>query len=292
MKIFEKNPCSDHLLIYAKFTLDFSSKIIYSGTVTDRDAMLPIINCQWAKATDLDLENYRQGTHSMLSRITVPSIVYCKDARCTHDQHRHLIDVYYASICNVLTDVSKLTVPTTRFKCSQDFIVPGFNKYLKELHYEARAHYLNWRNAGRPRTGESHSDMRVSRLRFKYAYLQCRANEDMMRADALAYSLKSKDSTSFWKDVRNMANSKIPLASEVRDAVGSGKITDMWQSHYSELLNSVHDTSLKSFVSKHIDTLSSDSIDSISSGDVSEGLKNTKLGKSTGIDGLIIIIFI
>ena len=26
MKILEKSPCSDHLPIYAKFTLDFSSK--------------------------------------------------------------------------------------------------------------------------------------------------------------------------------------------------------------------------------------------------------------------------
>ena len=85
-----------------------------------------------------------------------------------------------------------MTIPTTRFKCSQDFIVPGFNEHLKELHCEARAQYLIWRDAGRPRTGESHSDMRVSRLCFKYAFRQCRANEDMMRADALTHSLKSK----------------------------------------------------------------------------------------------------
>ena len=60
----------------------------------------------------------------------------------------------------------------------------------------------------------------------------------------------------------------------------------MWQIHYSELLNSVHDTSSKSFVSEHIDAVSSESIVLISSGDVSEGLKDTKLGKSPGIDGL------
>ena len=52
------------------------------------------------------------------------------------------------------------------------------------------------------------------------------------------------------------------------------------------MLNSVHDTSSKSFVSEHIDAVSSESIVSISSGDVSEGLKDTKLGKSPGIDGL------
>ena len=83
-----------------------------------------------------------------------------------------------------------------------------------------------------------------------------------------------------------MANSKIPQASKVGDVVGSDKITDMWQTHYFELLNSIHDTSSKSFVSEHIDAVSSESIISISSGDVSEGLKDTKMSKSPGIDGL------
>ena len=83
-----------------------------------------------------------------------------------------------------------------------------------------------------------------------------------------------------------MANSKFSPASKVGDAVGSPKITDMWQTHYSELLNSVHDTSSNSFVSEHIDVVSTESIVSISSRDVSEGLKDTKLGKSPGIDGL------
>ena len=160
------------------------------------------------------------------------------------------------------------------------------------MHCEAGAQYLNWRNASSPRTGESHSDMRVSRLRFKYAFRQCCASEDMMRSGALANSLKSKDSTSFWKDVRKMTNSKFPLASKAGDAVGSAKTTDMWQTLYSELLNSVHDISSKSFVSEHIDAVLSESIVSISSGDVSEGLKDTKLGKSPGIDGLAAVHYV
>ena len=88
-----------------------------------------------------------------------------------------------------------------------------FNKYLKDLHCEARAQYLNWRIAGRPRTEESHSNMRVNRLCFKYY--------------GFRVSLKCKDSTSFWKHVRKIANSKIPPASKVGNNVGSAKITDM-----------------------------------------------------------------
>ena len=61
-----------------------------------------------------------------------------------------------------------------------------------------------------------------------------------------------------------MANSKILLASKVGDAVGSAKITDMWQTHYFELFNSVHDTSSKRYVSEHIVAVSSKCIVSIS----------------------------
>ena len=90
--------------------------------------------------------------------------------------------------------------------------------------------------------------MRNSKLRFKYAFRQCRANEDMIWADALAHALYGRDFTSFWKDVRKMASSKIPLATKVGDAVGNADITAMWQAHFSELLNSVYDTSSNSFV--------------------------------------------
>ena len=91
--------------------------------------------------------------------------------------------------------------------------------------------------------------------------MHCRAYEEMMRDDALAHALHvySRDSTSFWKDVRKMANTKIPLATKFGDAVGTADITVMWQTHFSELLNSVHDTSSKNFVCEHVDAVLPDS---------------------------------
>ena len=117
--------------------------------------------------------------------------------------------------------------------------------------------------------------MRVSRLRFKYVLRQCRANEEMMRADALAHSLSSRDSTSFWKDVGKMANNKVPLASKVENAVGNHEITDMWKIHFSDLLNSVHNTDSKGFVSNHIDAVDSESHITITASDVLNSLKET-----------------
>ena len=88
------------------------------------------------------------------------------------------------------------------------FIVPGYNEYVKELHGSARSSYLLWKQSGKLRRGDvTECDMQTSRLKSKYAFRQCRNNEEMMRADALACSLYCKVSVGFWKDVRKLNSS-------------------------------------------------------------------------------------
>ena len=98
--------------------------------------------------------------------------------------------------------------------------------------------------------------------------------------------LKNKNSTAFWKDVQKMTSSNIPLASKVGDAVDNEQITDMWHHHFSEILNSVHNTDSKSFVCDHIDSVFPKSKMLIDASAIIESLKEIKLGKSAGIDGL------
>ena len=74
IKILDKSPCSDHLPIYAKLKLDIDLSVIASISVPASDVTFPIINFQWAKATDVDVENYHHGTQSWLSYITIPEV--------------------------------------------------------------------------------------------------------------------------------------------------------------------------------------------------------------------------
>ena len=113
-----------------------------------------------------------------------------------------------------------LHIPSSNFRCSQDYVVPGFNEHLKDLHDKARQYYVIWRDASKSMKDATQSDMRVSRLHFKYASKFCCANENMHRADALAQSLKDRNSISIWKDVQKIASSKIPLATKVGCAEG------------------------------------------------------------------------
>ena len=196
------------------------------------------------------------------------------------------IDTYYSCICDTLTVASKVHIPSCNFRCLQYYVVPGFNEHVKDLHDTARQYYLVWRDAGKSRNDETHSDMRRSRLQYKYALRLCRAKKDMHRADALALSLKDRNSASFWKDVRKMASSKISLATKVGGAIGDEQISDMWHHSFSDLLNSVHNTNSKSFISEHIDDMLPKTAISISAGDVRDILKEVKMGKSAGLDCL------
>ena len=171
------------------------------GSESKNCSTVPAINYQWSKATDVDIDNYYRGTHMILKFIVIPSAIYCTDVDCKHAGHIRDIDTYYDNICDTLVVVSKKHIPSSTFKCSSDYIVPGFNEHLKDLHEKARQCYLQWKASGRSRSDHTHAEMRVSRLQFKYTLRHCRANETLMRADALANALKNKNSTTFWKDV-------------------------------------------------------------------------------------------
>ena len=81
----------------------------------------------------------------------------------------------------------------------QDYIVPGWNDYVKEAHTEARYYYILWRYMGKPKHGLVCELMRKTRLHFKYLLRQCQQREDMARADAMVNQCKLKMPSVFGK---------------------------------------------------------------------------------------------
>ncbi len=96
-------------------------------------------------------------------------------------------------------------------KCKQNWVIPGWNDHVAELHLNARDCYLIWRNNSKPRHGPEHEDMKLSRARFKLALRECRRNEELMKAAAVANKLKHNDCAGFWKEVHTHCK-KAPLS--------------------------------------------------------------------------------
>ena len=102
----------------------------------------------------------------------------------------------------------------------------------------------------------------------------------------MAKSLSNNDTVNFWKHAKEKRNKAVPLASNVGGSTGSRDITDMWQQHYSALLNSVNDPGKRREVDCLLDFGQGVSAVTISPSQVTESIKVLKLGKSCGSDGI------
>ena len=67
----------------------------------------------------------------ILKTIDVPSAIFCKNVNCKLDHQNSDIDGYYTSICDALLVASREHIPSSNFRCSQDYVVPGFNEHLR-----------------------------------------------------------------------------------------------------------------------------------------------------------------
>ena len=61
---------------------------------------------------------------------------------CISLEHRHEIDVFYSYICEVLHCSSQNSIPSSKSSDCRNYIVPGFNDYVKDLYNVARSDYV------------------------------------------------------------------------------------------------------------------------------------------------------
>ena len=145
----------------------------------------------------------------MLGRIDINKDAFtCCEPNCNNVEHQHDIDwAYkqyeydydYTQIIHALHDAGAKCIGVG--KCKQHWIIPGWDDHVAELHMNAGECYIIWRNNSKPRHGPEYEGTKLSRARFKLALRECRRNDELMKADAVANKLKHNDCTGFWKEV-------------------------------------------------------------------------------------------
>ena len=148
----------------------------------------------------------------------------------------------YASIVSALKKCSHAFVSTGKHTV-KDFIVPGWNEQVQELHDAARNAYLTWREIGKPRQGDVFIMMKLSRSKFKYALRKCKRDKETIIADNIAEQLCQKDDRDFWKNIKQMTNKKVKLPTNIDGVHGDNDIVSMWKQHYAAIFNSVENSS-------------------------------------------------
>ena len=71
--------------------------------------------------------------------------------------------------------------------------------------------------------------MLIARWRFKLALKQCKANEDKLRAEAIASQLKDKKVVSFWRDVQMIKCTRNKLPNRIDEALNEKDVADLWK---------------------------------------------------------------
>jgi len=110
----------------------------------------------------------------------------------------------------------------------------------------------------------------------------------MVRADAYAQSLNSKDYGQFWTDIRKGNSKKVTkYAHEVDGCTGDTAIARRWRFHFEQLYNRTVDVETKDQVTSRLTDYSlADSVFAISVNDVCDALRKQMCGKACGPDDI------
>ena len=102
--------------------------------------------------------------------------------------------------------------------------------------------------------------MRPFKIKFKYVLRQRKQNEDDIMATEHAKSLMNKHINSFWSGIQKSHNSSLTLATIVNQYTGESNIAEIWQDHYTAILNNVQNSKYWKNVNEQIGQISTDSI--------------------------------
>lgn len=238
---------------------------------------------KWDLVSDDDCQYYKRNTEKALSTIDLDhDLILCDDVKCQNTSHKAAIDRMYKATISSLSESSDFLLRQAKHRDRQ---LPGWNEYVKHFHQLARDNFLLWRSSGSQRQGHLYQQMRASRSRFKLAIRQCKQDKMRHAADSIAKKLLHKDKV-FWRDVKQMQGNITPsTAATVSGVSGSEEICEMWQNHYSNLLNSTKDYSKKHDVLSSLENLSpKDSVDRITSTEIRNAIKLLSKGKACGHD--------
>ena len=136
---------------------------------------------------------------------------------------------------------------------------------------------------GKPRQGSLFELRKRTRARFKCALRFIKSNEESLRRESLAKKLSNKDVKDFWKEIRYLNNSNMPLPNVIDEVHGVNNIVEMWDDHYNDLFNCLQDKRNASALFNSFE-FCQDMI--VSSDNVISAINRLDCNKSNGFDGI------
>jgi len=205
-----------------------------------------------------------------------------------------MIDNYYQNVMTCIKTAIQMNIPhSVKADNHNVHAVAGWNDIVRDEHDAARAAFVDWVAADKPRQGPVFVLMNRSRAAFKLAMLYCKQHEDMIRADNLANSIADKEYGAFWKHVHKQQKGKaVNYAAVVGGCAGEKEIAVMWGHHFEQLYNSIQDDQSKNSFYECLDNSDGGVKFTISEHDLLVCIGKQKKGKSVGLDNIAMEAFI
>ena len=131
INIHDRLPCSDHLPSSVSF--DFNCEPIVTSTpIIENQEKQSNVTFSWAKATTIDIEQYRAVTFELLKNMNLLPAITCDDCNCKSAEHKLQINQFYMQLCAVLEKTSRDCIPSFTVDSFRDYIIPGFTEHVKK----------------------------------------------------------------------------------------------------------------------------------------------------------------
>ena len=213
------------------------------------------------------------------------SVPICSDCNCNNTDHLSALKNAYDKFTNSLILSGKKVCSSTRTtNTSRRKSIPGWSQYVKDNHDTAIDSYRTWRDNGKPRQGPIFVNYNRSKLNYKYAVRAVKRNAETVKADNAANKLCNNDYSGFWKAVSKFNNNNVVLPQQIGCTIGEKNICNKWKSHFSNVYNSVSDSSDNVFHKINVNHISVDSGLWFSDAQMLIALSGLKFNKSCGYD--------
>lgn len=274
---------SDHKPLF----VTFKDLIVVANINNDKSNLVKPANLpDWSKADIASVNNYKQVLNDALKKVCIPKI-NINNVDIENKEILDNIDIYYNDIINCIKFASEKCIPVKHVVHSE-YVIPGWNEYVKEKHTIARYAYNEWLQCGKPKYGFEYEEMYKSRAQFKYALRYCKNHDSEFRSNAYAEAIRKNDYASFWKSVAKSNNSSAnKYAINIDGCIGDDNIAERWREYFCDLYN-CHDNnaSKQAFDNRLKLALSNVKDVTLSIDDVTTTCCNLKRGKSPGPDGI------
>ena len=225
-------------VLYDHFPITFTVNFQFDNCQNDPPVEINTpqsIKCvPWERLNGIDKGKYEVNTEIKFCETFWGHLFQCPNlSNCKNEECKRNLDIAYKFLTENL------------LKCSDEFtrkkvkrknkVVPGWNDYCKDVHKIARTSFLEWRAAGKPRSGHSLEIMKNTRLNFKNALQNCKNNEINLRNSKVKQCFAQKSRTAFWKELKSKNSSN--KFSEIDSVRGNSNIANIFKLKYETVYN-------------------------------------------------------